>query len=70
MLLTAVVVVVRHKSVSFFFLENKKQWKKQTKHKAEQLNEWKLHSLACSQSKRSTLRTSFSQQFPIRALES
>lgn len=46
MLLTAVVVVVRHKSVSFFFLENKKQWKKQTKHKAEQLNEWKLHSLA------------------------
>lgn len=70
MLLTAVVVVVRHKSVSFFFLENKKQWKKQTKHKAEQLNEWKLHSLACSQSKRSTLRTSFSQQFPIHALES
>lgn len=46
MLLTAVVVVVRHKSVSFFFLENKKQWKKQKKHKAEQLNEWKLHSLA------------------------
>lgn len=68
-LLTAVVLVVRHKSLSFFSLEKKKQWKKQTnKTQRGQLNEWKLHSLACSQSKRSILRTSFSQQFPIHVL--
>lgn len=67
MIFTAVVLVVRHKSISFS--PEKKNGKR--KSKLEQLNRWKVHSVACLQSKRSIpFQNAFCQSFLISPLSS